>query len=63
MAALSISTFLLVHFGEHFANGTCTILSKDEAKRGPGMPHTTLSSITGERHSIYKRQNNRLIGI
>lgn len=61
MAALNISMFLLVYFEEHFANGTCTILVVDEADYGPGVPHKSASSITGERCSIYKRQSNRLL--
>lgn len=63
MAALSISGFLLVCFGEYFANETFTILGKDEAKYGPEMPHKTVLSIIGERRSIYKRLSNRLIRI
>lgn len=63
MTAVSISRFLLVYFGAHFENGTCTILGNNEAKYGPGMTLKTVLSITGERCSIYKRQSNRLIRI
>lgn len=55
MAALSISRFLLAYFGGYFANGTCTIVGKDEAKHGSGTPHKTVSSLIGESRSIYKR--------